>query len=141
MPTLACAGTTGPSEPETIEDADEIGVHPDDLALGELIVGHKQQSDKKIRALPNPKAMSEADLREHMITHLPYCDGCPFCVAGKRPNSHHRLPDRTLTIPNISLDYGFLTESVSQDVVTVLGAYVRPYKLYVHGDQHEGPRP
>ena len=113
-----------------MDEADEIGVHPKDLALGELVVGQRPAGQRKIRALPNPKTMSEAEWREHMVTHLPYCDGCPFCISGKRSNSHNRLSTRSMTIPSISLDYGFLRDATSQDVVTFLGAYVRPYKIY-----------
>ena len=33
-------------------------------------------------------------------------------------------------MPNISLDYGFLKYATSDDTLTFLGAYVRPWKLY-----------
>ena len=113
------------------DDEDIVGVNPGDLALGEPIVGQQPRQESKIKPLPNPKNLTEAEWREHLVTHLPYCDGCPFCVAGKRPNSHHRMSDRIHTIPNISLDYGFLRDATSDDVTNFLGAYVRPYKLYL----------
>ena len=59
-PSLACAGTAGPREVEAIEDEEEIGVHPDALALGELIVGQKAKGERKIKALPNPNTMADA---------------------------------------------------------------------------------
>ena len=52
------------------------------------------------RELPSPKTPSEAERRRHELTHLPYASWCPFCVAGKRANSHHRRShEKERTLP------------------------------------------
>ena len=40
--------------------------------------------------LPSPKSPSLRELELHNLTHLPYAAWCPYCVSGRRPNSHHR---------------------------------------------------
>ena len=128
MPTL-CAPSLGDDTVE-IDDEEDIGVNPKDLVLHEPIVGQKPLPSSPIRPLPQPTVLTEAQMEEHMITHLPFCNGYPFCVAGARNNTPHRTSTNTHILPNISMDYGFLQDSISQDSVTFLGVYVRPFRLY-----------
>ena len=54
-------------------------VKEEDALLGEPFIGRKPIDKKQgVSPLPMPKEMSPTQLREHMITHLPYCDGCPY---------------------------------------------------------------
>ena len=43
-----------------------------------------------VEVIPEPKEPTPAERARHMLTHLPYCSWCPYCVAGRRPNTHHR---------------------------------------------------
>ena len=121
MPTLALPGA---SEGDAVDDEEDIGVNPSELALDDPMVGPKPVAGKtgylnahadmpKIRGLPTPKTMTDAQMMEHMVSHLPYDDGCEICVAGKRNNTPHRRSSNSSSVPNISLDYGFLKDSVS----------------------------
>ena len=73
--------------------------------------------------------MTQAEWEEHLITHLPYCDGCPFCVAGRRPNAHHRRRGNQKDISSLVADYGFL-KTFDEDIAPVLGVCVRPWMVY-----------
>ena len=72
------AGVCGGQAAGTLDDE----VREEDALLHEPIIGKKPTEKKTgVTSLPLPKEMSPAQLREHMITHLPYCDGCPYCLA------------------------------------------------------------
>ena len=63
----------------------------EDAVIDDPIVGlAPRPKTDGIKALPQPKEMSPNELREHLISHLPHCDGCPYCKAGRGPNLPHR---------------------------------------------------
>ena len=78
-----------------IDDEEDLGVNPKDLVLREPIIGQKPASSSPIRSLPQPKVLTDAQMEEHMVTHLPFCNGCQFCVAGARNNTQHRTSTNT----------------------------------------------
>ena len=90
MPSLAGPGRLDGVRGDVGDDDDVVGVNPEELVVRDLIVGRKPERTRKpgaktcIRCRQNLTEMSEAEWREHVVTHLPYCDGCPFCVAGKK---------------------------------------------------------
>ena len=49
--------------------------------------------------LPEPKEPNEHEVARHMLTHLPYCSWCPYCVAGRRPDSHRRRMKTHSSLP------------------------------------------
>ena len=62
------------------------------------------------KALRSPKQPTLAERRLHELTHLPYADWCPHCVAGKRANSPHRRIKNHSDLPLLCCDYAFFGE-------------------------------
>ena len=120
---LCCGGL------ETEQDV----ARDEDAVLDDVVIGFETDGNKSLqtlREIPAPKGWSAAQWRLHCICHLPYDPRCPFCVAGKRPNSHHRKSTRIRKIPFVSLDYCFLRDSNTTTLLTVLVVYVKPWRLY-----------
>ena len=44
---------------------------------------------QKPMELRGPKTPSQSEIDVHNLTHLPYMDWCPHCVATRRPNVSH----------------------------------------------------
>ena len=108
-------------------------VHDEDADHGSIIVGKEpaKTCTHKVAPLPLPKLMTPAEYARHVVTHMPYHPGCPFCVMGRRPNSHHRRrPSKARAIPHVVADYGFL-KCRDEDLVTMLVVYISPWKIYV----------
>ena len=65
-----------------------------------------------------------------MLTHLPYADWCPYCVAGKRPNSpHRRVRQIELEVPMLCADYGFFHDN-GKPLVPMLVISIKPFNVY-----------
>ena len=96
------------------------------------------RSQERVRVLPEPKEMTPAQWTRHRNTHSPFHNGCKYCVGGRRPNTHHRASKSTRSIPLLCGDYGFLREITSDEVLTFLALYLKPWKnhmaLPVHRD-------
>ena len=73
-----------------------------------------EDSVMKPKLFPSPRAPSKAEIELHNITHLPYRNWCPWCVAGRRNNTQHReLKEKhARTEPCLHLDYAFLSDEV-----------------------------
>ena len=107
-------------------------VREEDADLDSVIVGKEPvaKCQPGIRPLPLPKLMTPAEYAVHRLTHLPYHAGCPFCVMGRRPNTHHRRRRANpRAIPHVVADYGFM-RSTDDDLITMLVLYIRPWRIY-----------
>ena len=112
-------------------------VQQKDVLWGEPIVGVEQftldengPGARDATAPTTPKAPTRAQRERHFLTHLPYAAWCPFCVAARRPNSHHqRAHGHERELPLLVADYGFLRDEQDQDMVSILVIKVYPYKL------------
>ena len=89
------------------------------------------KSVHKPKLLPAPGEMTEAEFAEHKATHVKYDSRCPFCLAARRPNAQHQQSASERTIPILHSDYCFLRDSLSEDLLTVLVMYVKPYRTYM----------
>ena len=78
------------------------------------------------KPLVSPKEPTKAEIERHMLTHLPYCSWCKYCIAGRRPNSHHRRQRNERSIPMLSCDYGFFRDP-GGPLITFLAVQVKPY--------------
>ena len=87
------------------------------------------QTHANPRPLRAPKQPTAAERARHRITHLPYADWCPYCIAGKRPNSPHRRLKTSDEMPLLSGDYGFFGDG-SNVQCTFLAIVVRPFGAY-----------
>ena len=67
---------------------------------------------KPARGMKAPTMPSATEVTTHNLTHMPYRDWCPHCVAGQGKELQHRqLTDRH---PTFQLDYQFLTQAKRQ---------------------------
>ena len=107
------------------EDADvEIAKGDDRIDTDELACGPcaDDTSIVKPQLFQSPKAPSAAEVELHNSTHLPYRNRCPWCIAGRRNNTHHReLGDkRGRSEPCLHLDDAFLSDEEGSDLLIVL---------------------
>ena len=100
-------------------------INASDVLLGDPIVGVEKVTFDSVhgygarepKVLSSPKEATTAQRARHDCTHLPYEPWCPFCVAGKRGNSHHRPSHEALrAIPLVVADYAFLRNEADQSM-------------------------
>ena len=92
--------------------------------------GHGLRNEQPAGLPKSPKQPSAQDIAMHNLTHFPYRDWCPHCVASRRPNTPHRsraLEERK--IPLVVADYCYLRDSKDQDLATCLVVGVYPYRM------------
>ena len=72
-----------------------------------------------------------AEMRAHRVSHLPFRDWCPECVAGRAKDWPHRQQKEVeeLTVPEVSMDYCFIREEAGDDYSVVLVGKDRGTKL------------
>ena len=80
------------------------------------------------RSLPTPKLPSAEAVAHHNLTHFPYRSWCPYCCAGRRPNSHHltRFVDAGRTLPMCHADDCFIRDNDDDRALTVLVGRMSP---------------
>ena len=86
---------------------EEEKIGADDIDYGNFIVS-PNGSEEQPPTLSFPKEMTPKELELHMQSHLPYCRGCPYCLAGKLANLPHRRSKKHRTLPLMVADYGYL---------------------------------
>ena len=92
---------------------DEEVVKQSDISLGEKIVGVENTTLSEAgpgaipaRPLSSPQTPTPAQIARHNLTHMPYAAWCPYCVACRRKNSHHRRShEAEREIPLVVGDY------------------------------------
>jgi hypothetical protein len=68
----------------------------------------EETADLKIAV--SPVRPSAADVAEHRVTHMPYRNWCPQCVAGRGLGEQRgRHVGRPHDVPRVGLDYWFIT--------------------------------
>ena len=132
----------GPAGGEGDLDVVDEVVRDEDAGVENFIVGKKPKEETTgVQALKSPREMSPREWAEHLVTHLPYCDSCPFCIAGRCPNRHHRRHGFSRDVPSLVADYGFL-KAYDDDLCPFLGVLVRPWKIcFATMIDHKGPDP
>jgi len=67
--------------------------------------------------LKTPILLSQNEIDEHNLTHLPFRAWCPFCIRGRGLSSGHfaRKETEDQQIPTISVDYCFLGDESTRD--------------------------
>ena len=72
-----------------------------------------------------------AELRAHRVSHLPFRDWCPECVAGRAKDWPHRQNKEVeqLAVPEVNLDYCFLRDEAGEEYSVVLVGKDRETKL------------
>ena len=126
-------------ESEEVKDGDEVEDEVVDEALiddseGMAGVGVDQVEDdveaqqvRKPRGHTTPYQPTAKEVELHNLTHGVYRSWCPFCVAGRRPNSAHKKADKSRTIPLLVGDYAFVRDSRDSELLTMFVAKLLPY--------------
>ena len=72
------------------------------------IVDEAGKQARKVRGLVDPLLPSEAEIREHKLTHLPLRNWCPQCIRGRGKEMNHSKQDRIEQgIDEFHLGYSF----------------------------------
>ena len=75
----------------------------------------EEEEEETEQALPakharSPLTPSAEEVAAHRVTHLPFRNWCPECVAGRRPNTPHRAGiEREHAVPTVLFDYAFIS--------------------------------
>ena len=87
----------------------------------------------QVRNIRDPGQPTVKEHQEHVTTHRPYRSWCKFCVMGRgvrAPHSRSDARDDLEGVPHVSMDYGFLGESESEEQVSpVLVIRERRHKM------------
>ena len=109
---------------------DEVIEGPDDDLLApneDKVEADDGNAFREPRGSPAPRQPTPAEVARHNLTHLPYRNWCPHCVACRRANAPHRSSpskgDRSL--PLFVADYAFIRKP-NEDVVTMLVGRLYP---------------
>ena len=79
------------------------------------------------KGLPSPVLPSKAEVEAHNLTHIPYRNWCPVCVAARRKNNpHYANREEKRAVPLLVADYCFPGEAGDEDHLTVLVGRVSP---------------
>ena len=73
-----------PSEAEESESDDEAVVGTE----GERIRAEKDE--ERVKKMADPRKPSDMEVEHHCLTHLPYRNWCPVCIAAKGKDLDHR---------------------------------------------------
>ena len=114
-----------PEDVAAIDAADGVQHLAGKAILNDPIVGREMtiMDDKgpgalAARPLPSPQLPSAEAIARHYLTHMPFASWCPFCVAFRKPNDHHRKSQHDgREIPLMVAEYAFVRNS--QDVVFI----------------------
>ena len=83
---------------------------------------------RNVRRMLDPKLPTKKEVEEHNLTHLPFRNWCPHCVAGKGKAASHFKQERQDGMPEIHVDYCFLSTK-NGPLATVLVAKERGTKM------------
>ncbi len=76
---------------------------------GTVVINNEEET-AKLKAAASPVRPSEAEVEEHRLTHLPYRNWCPECVAGRGLGEQRgRHAGRRHDLPRVGIDYWFIT--------------------------------
>ena len=125
-------GTVSPLLVAPVVDIDQPVADGDFSKDDLLICGRCKPTGDELFARPkplaNPKCPSPQERALHEMTHLPYADWCPYCVAGKRPNAPRQRIKTHSSLPLLCVDYAFFGEGDA--MMTFRVAYARPFGVY-----------
>ena len=67
----------------------------------------EEQGQMKTKHMHDPKLPSEAEVRQHRLTHMPYRNWCPHCVRGRGKEMDHKKKRECEEdgVPEHHLDY------------------------------------
>ena len=99
-------------------------------ASGQMVEEHDMGEPAK--TLPTPISPPTIELEAHNATHIPFRTWCKWCVAGRKPNPHHRRKtDAARDVPMLVGDYCFVRDSRDDDLMSMYVGKLYPSKAVV----------
>ena len=90
-------------------------------------VSNESQKPLVKKAVDRPSA---EEIKKHNVTHLPFRNWCPICVAARaRDDPHVRLDDDRERGPEVHYDYCFLRNEAGEKCLTTLVCRDRPSRV------------
>ena len=88
-------------------------VHAWDSALKPFNQDEEEETEKAVKAkmVQKPELPTQKEIEEHMITHTPFRNWCPHCVAGQGSCGYHKThkdQGSENAVPKVHLDYMFM---------------------------------
>ena len=110
-------------------DRSEIGR---DSREPEVVVQSDGEAVQVPRCMPCPRTPHPDIVARHNLTHLPYANWCPHCLAARRANNPHFQKDETFrrSNPLLVMDYCFIRNINDEDLVTCLVGKLYPYNKF-----------
>ena len=111
------------------ESAPEPGCIPRAAEPGDVVPpaededeGGDRQEGRRVRTKPDVYTPTLAEWKEHRLTHLPFRNWCPDCVAGKSVDDPHRRrePIENDGTPEVHMDYCFLRNRAGDEPAKVV---------------------
>jgi len=97
--------------------------------MGEATIGAAGDEDdeeeieeaRPIVKTRDPGCPTEAERAAHEANHLPFRSWCGECVKGRLDNPPHRkIPQEERGVPEVMMDYGFMSQTGETKSLTVL---------------------
>ena len=109
----------------------ESKIAQDKVVTEEEVEADTGEAWQTIRGMPEPIQPSRAERERHALTHMPYKNWCPHCVAARRTaDAHHRHKgDDQRTMPLLVFDYAFLRTAEEEELVTCLIGRLYPSRI------------
>ena len=121
---------------EPIEEAvDESLILKEDKVEGEMMESimngppEPHAEARPARSPSCPKTPTAREIAQHNLTHAMYRSWCPFCVAGRRPNTPHRRVMEERTIPLLVGDFAYVRTTNDDESLTVFVSKVLPQRV------------
>ena len=106
-------GAKGEGEIEDLNKEAKENVQPDEFKVKEIQANEDHETEV-MRTVRSPAEPSQAERDEHDLTHCTYRSWCDACVRGQaKDDAHSTVPAEysESSIPRVTMDYAFLTES------------------------------
>ena len=115
-----------------VSDVKGVAVLGDPIIGAEVVTYDKNgPGARDARPLPSPKEPTPYQRALHDLTHAKYEPWCPYCVACRRPNDHHRVNDQEDRVqPLLVGDYAFVRNTGDDKLVPVLIVRLKPHGVY-----------
>ncbi|CAE7941317.1 unnamed protein product, partial [Symbiodinium necroappetens] len=104
--------TPKPDDPKEAEHAMETdeGDYLEELAAGKAVEKAKQVFERAPRPVTEPPAVpSEAEVKAHRLTHIPYARWCSACVKTRARGDKHGSRKEVDRTPVVQVDFFFTT--------------------------------
>ena len=72
------------------------------------------------KAAPDVTQPTEQERKDHELTHMPFRNWCPHCIAGKGQERNFIATDGPGCIPCFSADYAFMGEHTTEGTTPIL---------------------